>query len=148
MSASKRLSVVAGAKALVAAALPGADVKGLDNEAAAPSRIPANGLAIVREGNPGEPDVDLSPLTYHWEHRIPVELAAYSSGTKTPAEALDDMLKALGAAVAADRTLGGLCDWLDVLEPEIDDIAETGTRRAKGAELVLIASYSTTTPLN
>lgn len=145
---SKRLQVVAGVKALIAAALPGADVKGLDNAAPFPSRIPANGLAIVRDGDPGEPEADLSPITYHYDHRIPVEIAAYRSSAKTQAERLDDMLRPIGAAVAANRTLGGLCAWIDVLEPEIDDIAGEGTAAGKGCDLIIIASYSTTTPLN
>lgn len=145
---SKRLDVVLAVKALIEAALPGADVKGFDNQAPFPQRIPANGLAIVRDGSPGDPEVDLSPLTYHYEHRIPVELAAYSSAGRTPAEALDDMMQSIGTRVAAYRTLGGLCDWLDVYEPEVDDISETGTTAGKGAEIVVIASYSVTSPLN
>jgi hypothetical protein len=34
-----------------------------------PERIPANGLIILRDGKPGEPEVTLSPLTYFYEHR-------------------------------------------------------------------------------
>lgn len=145
---SKRLAVQAGVKALVAAAWPAAKVDGLDNAAPFPERIPADGLAIVREGDPGEPEIDLSPVTYHWEHRIPVEVAALAAGGKSAAEVLDDALRAIGAAVAADRHLGGLCDWLDVIEPSIEDIAAIGTAPAKGAELLFTAAYSTTTPLN
>lgn len=144
---SKRAQVQAGVRALIAAAVPLAEVKGLD-AAPFPERIPAQGLAIVREGDPGQPEVDLSPVTYHWEHAIPVEVAAIAGGGKTAAAALDTMLAAIGAAVAADRTLGGLCDWIDVLEPSIEDIAAAGTSPAKGAELSILASYSTTTPLN
>jgi hypothetical protein len=31
-----------------------------------PERIPAAGLLILRDGEPGEPEVTLSPLTYHY----------------------------------------------------------------------------------
>ena len=39
-----------------------------------PERIPANGLIILRDGKPGEPEVTLSPVTYFYEHRA--ELAS------------------------------------------------------------------------
>lgn len=145
---SKRLDVNKAELALLKAALPGADVKGLDNEAAFPDRIPANGLAVLREGSPGEPEVTLSPLTYHWDHRSPVEVAAYSSGASTNAEALDAMLAAIGDAVVADRTLGGLVDWLDVEPATPEDIAAIGAKPAKGEIIMLVASYATTNPLN
>ena len=34
-----------------------------------PERIPPAGLLILRDGEPGEPEVTLSPLTYHYQHR-------------------------------------------------------------------------------
>lgn len=34
-----------------------------------PERVPADGLLILRDGEPGEPDVTLSPLAYHYQHR-------------------------------------------------------------------------------
>ena len=34
-----------------------------------PERIPAAGLIILRDGQPGEPEVTLSPLRYHYQHR-------------------------------------------------------------------------------
>ena len=30
-----------------------------------PERVPAEGLLILRDGEPGEPEVILSPLAYH-----------------------------------------------------------------------------------
>jgi hypothetical protein len=109
--ASKREQVIDAVKALVASALPNADVKrNLDK----PERIPPGGLVIVRDGDPGEPDVLLSPLTYVYEHRIPLEVAAFPSSTLSREEALDQMLSDIGAAVAADRTRGGLWEIIDV----------------------------------
>jgi len=39
-----------------------------------PERIPATGLIILRDGNPGEPEVTLSPLTYFYQHRAELEV--------------------------------------------------------------------------
>jgi hypothetical protein len=39
-----------------------------------PERIPATGLIILRDGQPGEPEVTLSPLRYHYQHRAELEV--------------------------------------------------------------------------
>ena len=139
---SKRFDVVTAAKALVQGALPAVSVRGLDNAADFPAVIPPNGVAVVREGSLGAPDVDLSPLTYTYEHRIPVELAASS-----PA-ALDAMLCAIGTALIINRHLGGLCDWLEAEAPDPEAIAAAGQSGGRGVILILVAIYSTTDPLN
>ena len=38
-----------------------------------PERLPPDGLVILRDGEPGEPQVTLSPLTYHYQHRAEIE---------------------------------------------------------------------------
>jgi len=38
-----------------------------------PERVPADGLLILRDGEPGEPEVTLSPLRYHYQHRAEIE---------------------------------------------------------------------------
>ena len=38
-----------------------------------PERGPAEGLLILRDGEPGEPEVTLSPLRYHYQHRAEIE---------------------------------------------------------------------------
>lgn len=138
---SRRLDVLSALKALIAAALPNADVLGLDNDASPPARIYPGGRAIVRTGDPGEPDVDLCPLAYNYAHRVPVEVLANDEAM------LDTMLVAIGNAVEADRTLGGLCDWLEPIAPETDEIAADNAAAQRGCELMIIASYVTTNPL-
>jgi len=39
-----------------------------------PERIPPVGLIILRDGQPGEPEVTLSPLRYHFQHRAEFEV--------------------------------------------------------------------------
>ena len=45
-----------------------------------PERVPAEGLLILRDGEPGEPEVTLSPLRYHYQHRAEIE-AVVQGGT-------------------------------------------------------------------
>ena len=48
------------------------DAKVLRNEAL-PEKIPDGGLIIFRDGDPGEPETLLSPVSYYWQHRALVE---------------------------------------------------------------------------
>lgn len=38
-----------------------------------PERMSAAGLLILRDGEPGEPEVTLSPLRYQYQHRAEIE---------------------------------------------------------------------------
>ena len=61
---------------------------------------------------------------------------------------LDTMLGAIGAAVMANRTLGGLCDWIEAEAPVTDDIEAFGALPGRFADLAILAVYATTDPLN
>ncbi|WP_336974176.1 hypothetical protein [Sphingobium aromaticiconvertens] len=144
---SHRMDVLTAAKALVAGALVGAEVIGLENAADRPVRVSPLGTAIVRDGDPGEASIDLSPPRYHYDHAIPVELLALESPNVPTRARLDQMAGAIGAAVDNDRTLGGLCAHVDVTPLEIADLTVSGGASQMGAQFEIIASYSTTSPL-
>lgn len=142
--ASRREQVLDAIKSLVAAALPSAEVKrNLDK----PERVPPGGLVIIRDGDPGNPEILLSPLTYVYAHRVPIELAAFASATLTREQVLDQMLSAIGAVVAGDRTLGGLCDFIEPEAPSSDDLETAGAISGRWADTAIIASYATPNPL-
>jgi hypothetical protein len=142
--ASRREEVLDAIKTLIAGALPNAEVKrNLDK----PERIPPGGLVIIRDGDPGEPEVLLSPLTYVYEHRVPIELAAFTSASLTREQTIDQMLSAIGTAAMADRTLGGLCDFIETEAPTSDDLETAGAISGRWADAAIIASYATANPL-
>jgi hypothetical protein len=142
---SRREQVLDGIKALIASALPNAEVK---RNLAKPDRIAPGGLAIIRDGDPGEAEIILSPLIYIYTHRIPVELAAYETSSESREQVLDGMLGAIGLAVMNDRTLGGLCDFMEAEAPATDDVETAGARPGRWADAAIIAVYGTTDPLN
>ena len=74
-----------------------------------PERVPAEGLLILRDGEPGEPEVTLSPLAYHYQRCAEIEAVVQGADRDT---AFDTLTASIGAALTADRTLGGLCDWV------------------------------------
>ena len=110
-----------------------------------PERIPATGMIILRDGKPGDPDVTLSPLTYFYEHRAELEVVIQAGAGR---DALFDALTAtIGAALAADRTLGGLCDWVEAEAPEPVDLPIDGAAALKAAVIIVVLHYSTADPL-
>lgn len=112
-----------------------------------PEKVPAAGLVILRDGDPGEPEVLLSPITYLWTHRATVEAIV---GGPTPAArdaALDDLLASIGETIASDRTLGGRCDHVEAGAPDVGAIAVEGGAPLKGAAVTVTLIYATTDPL-
>lgn len=109
-----------------------------------PVSIPENGLVIVRDGNPGEAEATMSPLRWHYEHRAEVEVLA-QSGCR--AEQFDRICRAIGVALADDRTLGGLCDWAEPEAPQPSDLPVDGAETIKAAVIAVVLHYSTADPL-
>jgi hypothetical protein len=144
---SKRRDVVLAVRALAKAALPYADVRGFDGDTARPSRIGPGGCVIGEPGDAGEPKVDLSPPSYNYRHVLALDVAPPPDGADADA-VLDSMLEALGAAIAADRTLGGLCDRLEAEAPLLDDSLVAGSEPVRWAAFNIVASYATSDPLN
>lgn len=110
-----------------------------------PERIPPAGLIILRDGQPGEPEVTLSPLRYHFQHRA--ELEVIIQGANDRAMAFDTLIAAIGTALAADRTLGGLCDWVEAEAPASVDLPVEGAVSLKAAVVTVVLHYTTADPL-
>lgn len=109
-----------------------------------PERIPASGLLILRDGEPGEPEVTLSPLAYHYQHRAEIEAVLQGNDRN---ETFDNLCTSIGGALAADRTLGGLCDWVEAEAPQPVDLPVEGAASLKAAVISVLLRYSTADPL-
>ena len=109
-----------------------------------PERVPAQGLLILRDGEPGEPDVTLSPLRYHYQHRAEIE--AVVQGANRDA-AFDTLCVRIGAVITADRTLDGLCDWVEAEAPQPVDLSVEGGASLKAAVIRVSLFYTTSDPL-
>jgi hypothetical protein len=59
----------------------------------------------------------------------------------------DTLTASIGAAVAADRALGGLCDWVEAEAPRPVDLAIDGAAALKAAVIPIVLHYSTSDPL-
>lgn len=141
---SKRETVLSALHRLVRTALASSTVT-VERGDALPEAIPAGGLVIIRDGKPGEPEYTLSPLIYHYQHAAEIEVFVQSADRDAR---FDDLCRAIGSAVAADRTLGGLCDWVETSAPEPADLPVAGGATIKAGVVTAILHYSTSDPLN
>ena len=105
-----------------------------------PERVPTEGLLILRDGEPGEPDITLSPLAYHYQHRAEIEAVVQKTDRDV---AFDTLTASVGSMLAADRTLGGLCDWVEAEAPRPVDLPVEGAVSLKAVVIPVVLHYST-----
>lgn len=111
-----------------------------------PKRLPAAGLIILRDGDPGEPEYLLSPPRWLWEHTAEIDVLVQAKDASRDA-LFDTLVQAVGAALTADRGLGGLCDWIEGQAPVPTDLAEDGTDTIKAASIAVTLFYDTDSEL-
>jgi len=133
-------TIITALRTLIDEATPATVIRG----GGPPSDVPAPGLVVLIDGEPGEAETTLSPLTWHYEHEAAVEV--YSAAPDRDA-GLDAIRVAIGTAIAADRTLGGLCDWIEAEAPSTETLPLAGGATTKAAIIPIRLSYATTDPL-
>ena len=123
----------------------GATVK---RNAALPERVSDQAMAILRDGEMGEPEVSLSPMTYHWQHQVAIELFVADPDASARDARMDGLLVELATLIEADRTLGGVIEYAEIGPPKFDELAPDGTSGIKACLLPVVLHYSSTGPLN
>lgn len=108
-----------------------------------PERVPSGGLIILRDGNPGDPEVTMSPLAYYFEHRAEIEVIVQGKTPTARATAFDTLVANIATALGSDRTLGGLCDWTEAHAPEPADLPIEGGQALKAATIPVTLTYTT-----
>ena len=122
------------------------DAKTVRNEVL-PEKVSAGGLIIMRDGEPGEPEVTLSPLSYYWQHRATLDVLVSDIHGAARDQKLDDLFAAIAAAIDNDPTLGGLCDLAMPLAPETSTLGIEGAPQIKAAIVPIQLFYTTTSQL-
>jgi hypothetical protein len=116
--------------------------------AALPERIADHAMAILRDGEMGEPEVSLSPLTYHWQHQVAIELFVADPDAAARDARMDGLLTELASLIEADRTLGGVVEYAEIGPPKFDELAPDGTSGIKACLLPVVLHYSSPGPLH
>ena len=112
-----------------------------------PERVPSEGLVILRDGDPGEPDVTLNPRTEFYSHRVEIEVYMPRDPNGSGEAALDALLGAIGTALRTDPSLGGLAENLTPSAPEIGALAIEGAAPILTARLIVTVEYLVSDPL-
>lgn len=108
-----------------------------------PERIPTGGLIILCDGDPGQPEIMLSPLSYYWQHQATAEVLVTDANAATRDAALDNLFASIADVLAADRTLGGLCDRVMPDAPVITTLGIDGAPSVKAATVNIELIYTT-----
>lgn len=112
-----------------------------------PEKIAPEGLCVLRDGDPGEPEVTLSPASYLYEHRAELDVVVAHADSAVRDALFDNLLAAIGTAIASDRTLGSLCDVVRALAPEPVSEPVEGAAGLKAATVPIVLVYATDDPL-
>ena len=117
--------------------------------ACCPRRVPAAGLIILRDGDPGEPEQTLGGFgSTYYQHAAEIEVYVEEGDAATRDAAFDDLLQQIGAVLEADPTLGGLAFGLTYGRPEPSIEAIAGAPAIKAATLTVSVDYESDAPLS
>jgi hypothetical protein len=113
-----------------------------------PERVPTDGLLILRDGEMGEPEILLSPLTYVWEHEAHIEVFVATPAAAERDRQMDALLAQLGALIKANPTLGGVVEHTMVVAPKFEDIAPEGAAAIRACVVPVLLNYTSSGPLD
>ena len=112
-----------------------------------PEKVASAGLVIVRDGEPGEPDVTLNPRTEYYAHRAEIEAYLPRPPGGGGEAGLDALSEAIAATLRPDPSLGGLCEMVTVSAPETGVLAIEGAAPFVSARLTVTLEYLVSDPL-
>jgi hypothetical protein len=114
-----------------------------------PEKVPAGGLIILRDGDPGEPEHALGGFgSAYYQHAVEVEVYLEEGDATARDTAFDALLQQIGAVLEADPTIGGLAFGLTYGRPEPSIEAVAGAPAIKTATLSVTVDYETSATLS
>jgi len=126
--------------------VPGAVVQ---RNSVLPEKIPAGGLIILRDGDPGEPEQALGGFgSTYYQHAVEIEVYVEEGDAAARDAAFDALLQQIGAALEADPTLSGLAFGPTYGRPEPSIEAVPGAPAIKAATLTVTVDYESDAPLS
>lgn len=115
----------------------------------APEKIPPDGLIIIHDGDPGEPDITLGGFSNtYYSHDIEVEIYVQEGDAAQRDAKFDLLLQKIDTVLQAKPPLEGVVDGLLYGRPEITTEAVEGAAAIKTGTLIIEADYEAPTPLS
>lgn len=133
--------------AALAAGLAAIDGPEFERNQAVKTRVPSGGRLVLWDGT-GEVDeyVIGAPKPYLWNWRAKLQVTVEHAHTAQRDLLFSNLCEAIGDALKGDRTLGGLCDWVDASPPDITETAIEGAPAFKGGEIDIIITFASDNP--
>ena len=120
----------------------------VERNTAVPEKIPAGGLIVLRDGDPGEPEQTLGGVGgVYYAHAVEIEVYVEAASASKRDAAFDVLVQRIGAVLDADSTLGGLSFGMTTARPGIDTEAVAGAPAIKTGTIEVIVEYETASPL-
>jgi len=111
-------------------------------------KVPADGaIIILRDGESGDPEVLLSPLTYIYEQVATLEIMIDNAYAQSQQTSLDDLLMIIGNLIENNRNMNGLAEWVEAQAPEFLQEAVEGAPAIRAATVNVLMRFNTTSPL-
>ncbi len=140
---SKREEALNALHALLKQALPDIDVFRNEMDDA---RI-GDGYANLLDGDPGEPEVYLSPRAYSFDHVADFIVIVEGREPADRDAKLDGILMNVGQAIDANPTLGGAVEYCQPGAPDAESEQIAGGTDQKAALIPITLTYTTSSPL-
>lgn len=127
----------------VHAALSGLSGPTVARNPAASVDVPADGLVVLRDGIPGEPERVLGGVSsVYYAHEIPIEIYVRGGSDAARDSAFDALVLAVGEVLADNPTLGGLAHGMTMGWPAPQTESVEGGPGMKTGTLTLTVEYS------
>ena len=113
-----------------------------------PAQPTARGLDACFVGVPMDIGTSNRPGTRFGPRQIRAEscfVRPYNMASR--AAPFDSLAAGVGTLLSADRTLGGLCDWIEAEAPRPIDLAVDGAAALKAAVIPVVLHYASDDPL-
>lgn len=102
---------------------------------------------VVRDGTTGDPEVSLSPPSYHYSHEAALAITVVKTGAGDADALFSEIVGAIVDALDDDQTLGGKVDWAEPGELNTDEADQDVLAGFKAAILPVTLYYTTSKPL-
>lgn len=112
-----------------------------------PEKVPTDGLLILRDGEPGEPETLLSPLSYYWQHLALLEVFVQAGTAAERDQMMDALFQEIATALITNQTLGGLCDRVTPHAADTSAVMIEGSANIKTAIVPIELIYTTASQL-
>lgn len=121
----------------------------VERNSALPEEIPDEGLLIIFDGDPGEPERVLGGFdNVYYQHDIELMLFVDDGDPVQRDQKFDALAGQVGTVLAANPDLEGLVAGLTYARPEVDIEPVLGGPAIKTGTIIITADYESATPLS